>query len=455
MSSTRERIRAQAWSRQFRVLRQREASDSDEELGSEKKPKHANVDPLFVSDPPPEYLCQICMKVLQQPHVTECCGQHFCKGCLEKWFKKNRRPKKVCPHCRVVSFVHILYKPLQRKINELEVYCSNHNLGCNVTLKLEELNFHLSITNSSGCSFVSIPCPSMCGQEVLRTKMDSHMVEECAKREDICSYCAVSMSHDQLGNHYEVCEEMKVSCPRECGKEMRQGDLKKHEEECPDMPVKCPFSNAGCQVELTRKILDEHVERGASVHLMNLMTSYNTLNARFEASTKDLKDFKSQVAIAVEVIKDTMEKPDSVICKSLDSIESSLRGYYLNSGGDSISFVIPAKVNTWSSPSFTVPPGYSMCVRVKSRIMVTILELLLLCGNMDDQLEWPMDIMKEIYVTLYRPNGQGDMVPMPRSTVCPGSLRCKDQTEVVMEKQTFYHSGPRATYVIIVLGHGN
>ena len=33
---------------------------------------------------PEDCLCIICMDVLQEPQLTDCCGQHFCKACLEK-----------------------------------------------------------------------------------------------------------------------------------------------------------------------------------------------------------------------------------------------------------------------------------------------------------------------------------------------------------------------------------
>ena len=44
-------------------------------------------DCCFVKDPPDDYLCMICVKVLNEPHLTDCCGQHFCQVCLEQWFK--------------------------------------------------------------------------------------------------------------------------------------------------------------------------------------------------------------------------------------------------------------------------------------------------------------------------------------------------------------------------------
>ena len=293
----------------------------------------------FVSDPPQDYFCQICMKVLQEPHVTECCGQHFCKACLEKWFERNH--EKVCPHCREADFVHILYKPLQRKINELMVHCSNRMLGCTSVLKLKELPSHLSISSTSGCGYVFVICPNGCGQETFRYDMTDHVTKECAKRKEACCYCDVRMLYDLLPGHYEVCEEIVICCPIDCGEEFRRGDLRAHEEDCPNKPVKCPFADAGCHVELTRKDLDKHIEKNGTAHLMAFMAGYSALKAdvnslkasnkvlraRSDSSRKELSDLKS--GIAVEVTRIRCLHPAG-FSKPLKCIESLLNGYHLN-----------------------------------------------------------------------------------------------------------------------------
>ena len=82
----------------------------------------------FVDPIPDDYLCGICMDVLQEPQATECCGQHYCRECLEKSFRRrkdrrvnNATATKQCPHCRTDNFNHIKYLPLERKIKDLKV----------------------------------------------------------------------------------------------------------------------------------------------------------------------------------------------------------------------------------------------------------------------------------------------------------------------------------------------
>jgi hypothetical protein len=37
----------------------------------------------FVESPPEDLTCSICMKVLCEPHMVNCCAQQFCGHCLE------------------------------------------------------------------------------------------------------------------------------------------------------------------------------------------------------------------------------------------------------------------------------------------------------------------------------------------------------------------------------------
>lgn len=65
----------------------------------------------FIGVVPDRYICNtVCIKVLCDPHLTSCCGQHFCESCLNNWFTKHRKPS--CPYCRAEGsdFNHFLDK---------------------------------------------------------------------------------------------------------------------------------------------------------------------------------------------------------------------------------------------------------------------------------------------------------------------------------------------------------
>lgn len=405
----------------------------------------------FVSEPPQNYVCQVCMNVLQEPHLTECCGQHFCKGCLESWFERNQG-RKVCPHCREVDFVHIVSKPLKRKINELKVFCSNRDKGCKDTLNLEELKSHL--LHTSGCGYVSIPCWNECSQSVFRGEMDLHL-KRCTKRIETCTHCKAEMTYDLLNVHYLLCNEMKVFCHR-CGRVLRRCDLKDHEDACPNMPVRCPFYDAGCKKDLTRKELDEHVEKNSSSHQIKVMASISTLK-------KEFVDFKSQAAVEVARMKNVINKPTAIL-KSLECMESLLNSYRLDGGLDTISFSIPSKVD-YRSHSFIIYPGYTFLVNfhysrnIKAHgspaswgnlqdipsppdicvhVLLTI-DLVLLQGETNDDLQWPMRIDdKTINIYLINSEAPKDHI-VAQMTVDTSTLdiqRCVGD-KMVVSAQTF------------------
>ena len=121
----------------------------------------------FVIAPHEDYICPVCTKVLVEPHVTECCGQHFCEQCLKRWFREQG--KNSCPHCRSEQFTHNRYLPLKRKINELLVYCSNRSEGCTTIESVSQLETHLR-----ECPYGRVSCSNKCGYSYLRKDFSDH-----------------------------------------------------------------------------------------------------------------------------------------------------------------------------------------------------------------------------------------------------------------------------------------
>ncbi len=53
--------------------------------------------------PPPDYFqteCSVCLLVLRDAHLASCCGQNFCKECIERVQKDG----KGCPLCNKEGF---------------------------------------------------------------------------------------------------------------------------------------------------------------------------------------------------------------------------------------------------------------------------------------------------------------------------------------------------------------
>ena len=84
------------------------------------QPTYGDYDYQFVGTISSKYICSICSKILHDPHLTSCCGQHFCASCLTNWLG-TQQGRKTCPHCRQENFVHIASKAMIREVNELKI----------------------------------------------------------------------------------------------------------------------------------------------------------------------------------------------------------------------------------------------------------------------------------------------------------------------------------------------
>ena len=217
-----------------------------------------------------------------------CCGQQFCKDCLEKWLLKN----KTCPHCRSKIFSHVFMHPTSRKVGNLKVYCPNRQHGCKVVLKISECEQHLSTTDDRGCLYVKLKCPNDCTAEVFRGEMQGHIQKECPRRLVSCFHCNLQGEHQHItGDHEEECPSYPLPCPRGC-KVMRK-DIATHRDTCPLEPVLCPFHQLGCEVEVCRKDLAKHVDTTALQHMTVLAKSHMSLSERhavLEAEHATLKE---------------------------------------------------------------------------------------------------------------------------------------------------------------------
>ena len=165
----------------------------------------------FVGEVADRFICQICTKLLREPHLVVCCGQHFCESCLDQWFDYNLgrqgKPCLSCPRCRAKGddFNHVIHKGLRSEINELKIRCSNHSEGCTWTGELGSLKTHLE--SESGCGFVLVTCPNMCRQAspfdsattcVKRKDLQEHITQYCYLRPFQCKYCGLKDTYQAV-----------------------------------------------------------------------------------------------------------------------------------------------------------------------------------------------------------------------------------------------------------------
>ncbi len=130
--------------------------------------------------------CIICLCILREPHIVNCCGIKFCNTCINAIIQQNRP----CPHCQTRQFTTMADKQLKRQLEERKVFCANKQRGCKWSGELKKLPNHLNENNtylSDSCEYQDIPCPR-CRIKVQRKSMPSHTKNTCMQRDIPCIY---------------------------------------------------------------------------------------------------------------------------------------------------------------------------------------------------------------------------------------------------------------------------
>ena len=234
--------------------------------------EYGGYDHDFVGKLDQKFYCLVCQKVLRDPVLTGCCGQHYCDSCLQQWRRANYENS--CPHCRKVNYKSLIDKPLQREINDLKVYCPHRSLGCRWSAQLTTLPSHLE-SEKDGCAYVKVKCTLRCGETVDRGKLTKHLHYNCPQRPFECGYCGKEDTYAKITGgtkitglkdkiekgHYARCPEYIKECPNGCGKTMKRKEITEHKKQCHREPVMCTFrgmNTGSCGERMLRSDLPNH-----------------------------------------------------------------------------------------------------------------------------------------------------------------------------------------------------
>ena len=234
---------------------------------AEKSERSGRYECDIVETLPKDLECSICLNVLREPNLNDCCGQHFCQACIQRIIDDN----KPCPLCNEANFTVILDKKTQRKILELLVKCRRHQSGCEWVGELKSLEEHCGI-----CEYVEVDCPNSCGETLQRRLHSYHLESECPKRHFVCTYCGHESTHgDITTEHWPTCEQFPISCKNLCGTQNipRCKEVAHRLEDCPLQEVECKYKYVGCEEKVKRKDIDAHMEMEMKKHL-ELMERY-------------------------------------------------------------------------------------------------------------------------------------------------------------------------------------
>ena len=379
----------------------------------------------FVSPPPDDVICPLCLDIVEEPHQFTCCGQHICRKCRDELVQQVTTPR--CPMCRHNEYIMSPDKYFERNVlNKLWIWCTE---GCGQEIELGQLKNHLL-----QCPWIQEDCPYGCGQQFRRWYIEDHK-EECLKRPFDCHYCGYHSTHEVIVNeHHPICDKYPINCPNECcfydydydydyetTMPIERGMLKDHLDKCPLQMVECEFSHVGCQEKVHRCNLAQHLSDNSLHH--NALSSkmiYESLQKTMEEKDRQIlekdKQLQEKDKQLQEKDKQLQEKDRQVQekDKTLDLLLSEVHelreknmnlehlvGNIHDKICDNVVLLVTMekfrhkkehKVH-WFSPPYSHPLGYKMCFEVdfnsdkKSLCIYSYIKP----GPYDDHLRWPFE----------------------------------------------------------------
>ena len=419
-------------------------------------------------------------KVMDTPHLTNCCGQHFCQYCLDHW-STVRNGHSSCPHCRASAFGHVHDKHFERPIWQLDIRCPNSSHGCEWVGHLVDLAHHLkSSSQDSGCRHQLVECPLKCGEKYERRLTQSHALSMCTQRDVCCDHCGESLKSFQLFHHLTKCQHILVACLQGCGLQVPRSDMDLHmKSDCARSITTCPFYDVGCQEDVRRDELESHTHMCKDKYMVK---AYQKIMTQMEDLKKEVASLKTEnnvLAIKADCLRDglrqcysntnilkhQMECLKSVVLDELEflhapckpceilSIECLRTGVenqlvHLTSRGNSATYRISnysmhkETSKAWYSPPFYIGDGYCFCLVVhingigsgKGTHVSVFLEQE--AGLLDRQLQWPISLNQdlEIHLMWQEPPKRSFFVSSPKSPskASTASLHCNKRTSLIL-----------------------
>ena len=266
----------------------------------------------FVEPPPKAFQteCSVCLQILKEPCLMSCCGNKFCRECIQQ-VQKDRRS---CPLCNTPDFTFMQDRGLKRSLSDFEVWCSNKEDGCKWRGKLGGLEKHLNQGRSTaaenqlnGCQSVKVKCMNNCGEWFQRRYIATHETEQCKNRRYSCDYCRdySSTFEDVTEVHYPQCGKYPIACPNDCDVYMiERQDLETHlKDQCPLELIVCPIDYAGCGTQLPRKDMPEHM-RENPLHIKLLATFTQKLSMDMEKLAERNQKLQQQVQRSEQLLQE-------------------------------------------------------------------------------------------------------------------------------------------------------
>lgn len=310
-------------------------------------------DYMLASEVPDELVCLLCKNIASEPLQVSCCGQVFCKQCINA---AKKSAGNICIKCHKKWGIDIPDKKRKKDIENIMVRCyvaSERGGGCSWEGTLKELRTH-----KSECKWRIITC-SHCQETVYWKDAEVHERDSCPSRHYECPHCPYSGTYEQVTIVHYIdgrCPDQELTCPNGCV--IRSHELESHAMRCPNIP--CRFSEIGCNALMSRSETEAH-ERDNQMHHLHLAIE----KIASLSNTVDRLRSEAQLMARKPIAVFRMKKED------YEQLRTSLQ--------------------PWTSPSvYTHDRGYNLHLKVSTQDGKTLsLTVHLLPGRYDDELPWP------------------------------------------------------------------
>ena len=340
----------------------------------------------FLSNPPLtlQHSCPLCKLVLREPHHTSCCKATFCRVCIER-VEANNNP---CPSCKKRVFSKLPNIELERVLNSLHISCTHRSRGCKWAGQLGELEGHLNLNSDparqpEGCHFAFVSC-MYCFEPIQRFKVKVHQSEECEKRPARCEFCNYESSFADVTKTHN-CGKFPTLC-HQCKEVFLREEYQNHiDNHCPMTPIDCEFKSVGCRIALPRKDMPTHLRDKVVAHVSLQMASHKKIEKDNEKLKKKVSKQQQEIANLTKEVED--------LRVSLSTFQSMIQPMSLTMS--QYSRLKRHDTNWLSTPFYSHPQGYKMCVRVHANGILgrkgthVSVYVHMMRGEFDDHLVWP------------------------------------------------------------------
>ena len=216
------------------------------------------------------------------PLATKFILCHACNGLSREACSVGEEQNIMCTTCVPDGATNIPMKQARESVPNIPGKCALVNRGC-----IWKGDIGSVVTHLDECEYFVVSCPNSCQMILQRLELEEHLKSDCTHRNVTCEHCTGTVQFKDLTKHYEECLEFPLVCPNACGGTFKRKELQGHiNTDCPNTVMACGYKLFGCNVELKRCELPDHM------HLEFMKEHVTSKHTFIDGSLKQLQEEK-------------------------------------------------------------------------------------------------------------------------------------------------------------------